>query len=247
MILIRRNLHINYLFFRAGFAREIDKYTDLRGSRILIIAPHPDDEVIGCGGLITRLVAENTIPHIIVMTGGESSLAKSFMINAQDIVTARRGLTRIALGMLGVPEDHLHELNFPDGGISEDSSEVEKLRMLIEVIRPDYVFVPHWGEGWSDHIQTAKIVKKICGEHVIVWEYCVWMQYFYNARKYKLDWKHAAILQMSPIEHKTKLLAMDAYTKPKSPSGCPWSGALPKFFMRVNQGNKELYFLSQID
>lgn len=43
-------------------------------NRPIIIAPHPDDEVIGCGGLIGRLVAEGKAPHIIVMTGGKDPI-----------------------------------------------------------------------------------------------------------------------------------------------------------------------------
>jgi hypothetical protein len=38
--------------------------------KTVIIAPHPDDEVIGCAGLIQVLVERGTPPHVIILTGG---------------------------------------------------------------------------------------------------------------------------------------------------------------------------------
>jgi LmbE family N-acetylglucosaminyl deacetylase/glycosyltransferase involved in cell wall biosynthesis len=235
-----RSLHVKFLYYRANLLNDAAVKTFSSYGNVVIIAPHPDDEVIGCGGLIARLVAEGRPPHIIVMTGGEGSHAGCCPTDAQTIITARRGLTRKALAILGVPESHLHEMNFRDGGISDTYPEVEKLRRLLAQLHPDSVLVPHWGEGWPDHVRTAQIVKDLCDEKVHVWEYCVWMWY-YNVWR-NLDWKHAACLRMSATEHKKKLNAMEAYIKPLAPCGHPWSGVLPKLFVKANQGTKELYF-----
>lgn len=207
---------------------------------ILIIAPHPDDEVIGCGGLIARLVREGNAPHIIVMTSGEASHHGCCDTPDGEIIHARRQLTRNAFTILGVPEENLHELNFPDGGISEDSEELTPLKNLLQKLDPDSILVPHWGEGWPDHVTTARIVKDILPSDTEIWEYCVWMWY-YNVWR-GLDWKNAATLSMTPEEHSMKLKAMDAYTTPLAPCGKPWSGVLPRIFLKANQWNKELYF-----
>lgn len=213
---------------------------ELRGS-ILIIAPHPDDEVIGCGGLIARQVAEGRMPHVIVMTGGEGSHRGCCQMTGEEIKDARRGLTRKALAVLGVTEDHIHELGFPDGGIGEGChKEMEKLKALIETLKPETVLVPHWGEGWLDHVNTAKMVKRMVAGKAEVWEYCVWMWY-YNVWR-GLDWKNAAVLTMTPEEHRLKQEAMDAYIRPLAPCGKPWSGVLPEVFVKAHQGKRELYF-----
>lgn len=208
--------------------------------RVLIVAPHPDDEVIGCGGLISRLVAEGNAPQIVVMTGGEGSHRGCCNLPDEDIKNARRGLTRKALGILGVPGENIHELNFPDGGIDVEKPQVDDLKGLINEIKPHTVFVPHWGEGWPDHVRTAEIVISTISSDIAVYEYCVWMWY-YNVWR-GLDWKNAAILTMSPKEHELKLRAMDAYIKPLAPCGRPWSGVLPDIFVKANQWHKELYF-----
>jgi len=240
-----RKLHIAYLRNRAVCKQEL-----ALPRRALIVAPHPDDEVIGCGGLIARLVDDGRAPHVVVMTGGEGSHRGCCDTPSEDIVKARRGLTRKALFILGVPEENIHELNFPDGKISlAESAEVVQLKAVIANIAPSLagrdgegfsVFVPHWGEGWPDHVNAAKIIKNIMPSTTEVWEYCVWMWY-YNVWR-GLDWRNAAVLRMTPWEHELKLKAMVAYTKPLAPCGKPWSGVLPPLFLKTNQWNNELYF-----
>ncbi len=230
---IFRKAHVAYLRMRCPNQRP-----EFQGT-VLIVAPHPDDEVIGCGGLIARLVEGGNEPQIIVMTGGEGSHGKDFS-ESEAIVKARRSLTRQALSILGVPEQNLHELDFPDGGISAESEQMVRLKELIESIKPDTVLVPHWGEGWPDHVNTAKIVKNLVPSSTDVWEYCVWMWY-YNVWR-GLDWKNASKLSLTPHERELKIKAVDAYIRPMAPDGKPWSGVLPPIFIEANTGNIELYF-----
>lgn len=229
-----RLLHIKYL---QGHKAPVPDFA----KNVLIVAPHPDDEVIGCGGLIARLVAKGRMPHVIVMTGGEGSHRGCCFTASEEISTTRRGLTRKALNVLGVTEDHIHELDFQDGGICEDcNEEIERLKVLIDTLKPETVLVPHWGEGWPDHVNTAQIVKRMVAGKAEVWEYCVWMWY-YNVWR-GLDWKNAAVLTMTQEEHRLKMEAMDAYIRPTAPCGKPWSGVLPAVFVKAHQDNKELYF-----
>lgn len=230
-----RIAHINYIKTRATTLLDLSP----KGA-VLIVAPHPDDEVIGCGGLIARLVKEGNLPHIIVMTGGEGSHEHCCDIDRDNIVKARRGLTRKALEILGVPLDNIHELDYPDGAIDFSRRETNHLKSLIDELRPQSVFVPHWGEGWSDHTRTEQIIMQLMPYETEVYEYCVWMWY-YNVWR-GLDWKNAAVLRMTPEEHRKKREAMDAYTRPLAPCGKPWSGVLPPLFLKANSWNKELYF-----
>lgn len=43
---------------------------EFHGKRIMIISPHPDDEVFGCGGLVSRCVAVGNYPHVAILSGG---------------------------------------------------------------------------------------------------------------------------------------------------------------------------------
>src|SRR3979409_162659 len=75
---------------------------DLRGERLLVLAPHPDDEVIGCGGLVALPLRENRPLHVVVATDGAQ---------AGD-GTQREAESRAALGLLGAAT--VEFLRFPD-------------------------------------------------------------------------------------------------------------------------------------
>jgi hypothetical protein len=207
--------------------------------RTLIVAPHPDDEVLGCGGLITRLAMKGQPPYVIVMTGGGASHMGCCELPDDVVVENRRRLTLRALTILGVPEKNIFFLDFQDGRIDDKDSEMVALQSLLSNLNPEQVFVPHRSEGWSDHVWTARIIKSLIPAAVKVWEYCVWFWY-YNT--WNMDWKQARILKLDARIHALKHKAIDAYITPLAPCGNPWSGVLPKVFIDANSWNKELFF-----
>ena len=212
--------------------------------KTIIIAPHPDDEVIGCAGLIQALVERGTPPHVIILTGGEGSHRGCCDTSAEEIIAARHQLTLKAAATLGLPMSHIHCLHYPDGAVALEHSETEKLQALLSELAPQSVFVPHRGEGWSDHLQAAEIVKHMLkGQDVSIYEYCVWMWY-YNV--WHLDSRNARVLRMSCAQHQRKLQAIDEYVTPLAPCGKPWSGVLPKPFLKAARWSKELYFLVNV-
>lgn len=234
----------------------------LTAKRAVIIAPHPDDEAIGCGGMIQALVKQGTPPHVIILTGGEGSHRGCCDITSEDLIAGRHGLTLKAAETMGLPMANVHCLQYPDGGVALEHPETERLAALLKELKPDAVFVPHRGEGWSDHVRVATIVAQITdyrqqttgGESVYaplscrgvgsespkVYEYCVWMWY-YNVLDFRM--KDAFLLRLSEKQHQLKQKAIEQYVTPTAPCGKPWSGVLPKPFLKATKWNKELYFL----
>lgn len=208
--------------------------------KTVIIAPHPDDEVIGCAGLIQALVDRGMPPHVIILTGGEGSHRGCCDTSAEEIIAARHQLTLKATATLGLPESHIHCLSYPDGGVAIEHPETERLQTLLSELAPQSVFVPHRGEGWSDHLQAAEIAKALMEDSsVSIYEYCVWMWY-YNV--WRLDSRNARLLRMARAQHQRKLQAVDAYVTPLAPCGKPWSGVLPEPFLKAARWSRELYF-----
>src|SRR5881275_2502629 len=82
---------------------------DLRGERLLVLAPHPDDEVIGCGGLVALHLREGRKVRVVVVTDGGQAGDPA----------ARQGESRAALASLGDAE--VQFLNFPDRQLAESS------------------------------------------------------------------------------------------------------------------------------
>lgn len=207
---------------------------------ISVIAPHPDDETIGCAGLIQQLLGAGKRVDIIYMTGGGKSHSGCCDIDETTLIENRRNLARESAVILKLPQENLHFLDYPDGGIAYDCEETGKLNRLLKELKPDAVFIPHKGEGWIDHIKTGEIVKSLLHDNkTAIYEYCVWFWY-YNV--WNIDWKNARTVAMTKEQHDKKLQAMDAYTKPLAPCGKPWSGVLPEVFLWANQWKKELYF-----
>ena len=207
----------------------------------LIVAPHPDDEVLGCAGLVQRLLSAGRQVDVVILSGGGKSHAGCCGIDEAELIGNRRQLSRRAAGIIGLPPERLHFLDYPDGSIAFDNAETGKLRQLMAELKPDAVFVPHRGEGWSDHLAAAEIARRLTEDDkaVRLFEYCVWFWY-YNT--WDIDWRQARVLKMLPKENRIKQQAIDAYVKPLALCGRPWSGVLPRVFVNACRWNKELYF-----
>ena len=207
---------------------------------VMVLAPHPDDEVFGCAGLMARALKEGKDVHVAVMSGGAGSHRGCCGTDEQAIVCNRRKLTVNACRLLGLDSDRILFLDFKDGAIGEDDTEnMDRLKEFVRQVNPDNVFVPHNGEGWADHLATRRIGLALAPEHAQVWEYCVWMWYY---RQKSLDWASARSLRMDKEEHARKLAAIREYTDPCAPCGNPWSGVLPPLFVKANSTDTELFF-----
>lgn len=229
-----RTIRLPIIRIRTSFRSKL-----VTGKRILLVAPHPDDEIIGCAGLIQQTLKTGKKIDVVILTGGGKSHSNCCNIDEDTLIETRRKLSRKAAQIVGLPLEHLHFLNYPDGGISYKNRETERLKQLIEELSPEAIFIPHKGEGWSDHVEAGNVIRKLKLSGIQLYEYCVWFWY-YNV--WNIDWENAYCIKMTPEQHKIKLKAMQAYITPTAPCGKPWSGVLPEVFIKANQWNKELYF-----
>lgn len=206
---------------------------------VVIIAPHPDDEVFGCGGLIAKLIELGVNVSVIFLTKGEA-IAKG---NMEDIIVAeRKKLSIDALRILGLDDSRVYYLDFEDGNISkDDEKEVQKLKVLIENISPDTVFYPHMFEGSPDHEIASDIVASLSlGFAVNMYFYCVWLWHHASISKlFRLKFYKSCYLQ---IDRNLKLRASAVYSEAKTNEGMYYSGRLPKLFLEVVNQDKELFF-----
>ena len=114
-------------------------------SNTLIIAPHPDDEILGCGGTIKKLSASGTMVVVLVATRG-----KKEMYSEERILNVRNE-ARNAHKILGVAETRFLDFPAPD---LDRVSLAEISGAIYEVIR-EYdiatVYLPHYGDIHHDH------------------------------------------------------------------------------------------------
>ncbi len=211
------------------------------GDNIVIISPHPDDEVLGCGGMITYLRQNRRKVSVIFLTHGEH-LTKS--IDEETLANERRNLTDRAMLAIGEPVDDISFLNFGDGKINAENPEVSRLIKILDRIEPSAIFIPHHFEGWNDHVQANLIIHSyIKGKQIKIYEYCVWFWYTMPFDKiFSIRWRDARIFKMSRRIRNTKLNAIHIYTDAKNNEGMPFSGNLPKIMLKSCSWRHEIYF-----
>ncbi|MGI6163457.1 MAG: PIG-L deacetylase family protein [Bacillota bacterium] len=116
--------------------------------RLMVVAPHPDDEVLGAGGTIARYSAEGNDVIVVVVTKGESTLFDPDIID-----TGRREALK-AHSQLGVEETIF--MDFPAARL--DSVEHHSLNsafaQIMSKVRPEVVFLPFPGDIHKDHRLT---------------------------------------------------------------------------------------------
>lgn len=104
----------------------------VRNRPLLVISPHPDDESLGCGGLIGWAIASGLPVTIVFLTDGERSHEGSQMFPPQALARLRRMEAVAAAAKLGVAEHQLHFLGLPDGGmVHMDDDALEAIRFSL--------------------------------------------------------------------------------------------------------------------
>ncbi len=88
--------------------------TILGGRNPLVLAPHPDDESLGCGGLLAECVANGAHPHVLVLTDGAGSHPNSLKYPAARLRALREQETLAAVRRLGLARDQVGFLGLRD-------------------------------------------------------------------------------------------------------------------------------------
>lgn len=142
------------------------------GRRAVVLAPHPDDETIGCGGTVARLAGMGTQITVAVATSGEFSVAEPGQ--AERVAGIRQSEAASACRILDTRPPVF--LGLPDGVLSEHLPDLtSKLEELIESTAPDVVFVPWPLDGHPDHgALSAALAPVRLPESCEVWCYEVW-------------------------------------------------------------------------
>lgn len=130
----------------------------VRSESALIVAPHYDDEVLGCGGLAAQLAASGAAVRVLFLTDGGGGVEK---IGDRDAYRARRREEAAgavaALGAAGCDS-----LGIPDGALDRHLPEVEHgLRRALLTQRPDLLLVPHPLEVTRDHQAAFAAVHRL--------------------------------------------------------------------------------------
>ena len=126
-------------------------------SVILVIAPHPDDETLGCGGTLLRHKTDGDAIHWLIVTDIDEETGFS-----KDRVQARdKEITAVAEAF---GFDTVTRLGFPTTGLDAAplTDIITKIAKVFDAIAPEVVYLPFPGDIHSDHRQTFEAASACC-------------------------------------------------------------------------------------
>ena len=184
------------------------------GRRVVIVAPHPDDEVLAVGGLLAQLAPLSREMLIVAVTDGTASHPASTVWPAQRLAQERPLESRRAWERLGLDVDgsaHAVRLGFADGGLRSSCGLLA--RTLSALLRPtDVVFTTWRHDGHPDHEATGQAcaaAAACCGARLI--EVPVWAWHWAEPGDARLPWHRAMRLALDPAIRQMKRTSVEAF------------------------------------
>jgi N-acetylglucosamine malate deacetylase 1 len=189
----------------------------------LIIAPHQDDETLGCGGLIALKCAQSVQVGVAFLTDGSGSHP-----NYPNLKSIRQQEALNALTSLGVEASKIHFLEQPDGQLAHLSetnydSLLKRFSEILEQFHPQEIYVTYQKDGHPDHETSAKLVKDTVdsmGLETEIFQYPIWSLWTLSLlSSYTDDTDKKLIAYRMPIRStlSQKKQAMTAYQSQCSP------------------------------
>ncbi len=153
--------------------------------KVIVFAPHPDDETWGCGGTIAKKISEGYEVLVVVMTDGRYAFLHMLGIDSnptpEELKEIRKEEVKRATKILGVPEENLVFLDFVDGTLENEEEEAEE--KVTEILRkkgPVEVYLPYKKDCHPDHQAAYRIVTnsiRRLGISTVTYQYSILHKY----------------------------------------------------------------------
>jgi len=181
-----------------------------RARRVAVLAPHPDDDVIGCGGTLRKHCLAGDAVTVIYLTDGARGRDHAAPPDPETAAERRREASEAA-GILGIQD--LRFLDFTDGELSPGTETAERILLELERVNPRAVFLPFLLDAHRDHRAAnrafAQAVRR-WKEPMDVYAYEVWTPLPANRlvdiSSVAADKERASRMHASQMEH-TDLVA----------------------------------------
>jgi LmbE family N-acetylglucosaminyl deacetylase len=162
----------------------------------VIVAAHPDDEVLGLGGAISVLAERGVRLRIVVATDGEASHPLSRTATASRLAVVRRAEDQASLAAVGADGAEIVRLGLADGGL--DDAHAELTSRLRELTSGFQICAAPWsGDVHPDHESTGRAALAACeAADAELWQYPVWMWHWAAPGDESVPWQRAARIEL---------------------------------------------------
>ena len=183
--------------------------------RIVVLAAHPDDEALGAAGLVATATRAGIRVDLVVATDGEGSHPDSPTLPPSELAEVRHAEALEAARAMAVPQERLHRLRLPDGGVEAHVEQVT--RVVVELVGDgaDCVVVAPWRQdGHPDHEAMgragAAAARRTGAE---LWEFPIWFWHFGRPqeapwgllRPFRLDQTAEAVKARAIAAHRSQV------------------------------------------
>ena len=159
-------------------AAELDQW-----GTVLVVAPHQDDESLGCGGTIALLRQANVPVHVVFVSDGSMSHPNSQKFPMGRLIELREQEAIKALALLSVNEGELSFMRLKDSmvpskGTTGYESAVDKFSDILYTIKPQTILVPWQRDPHQDHCAAWQITDEAIRrveKPVRTLEYLIWL------------------------------------------------------------------------
>jgi LmbE family N-acetylglucosaminyl deacetylase len=179
--------------------------------RLVVVAPHPDDEVLACGGLLAQHVAARGRCLIVALTDGEAFDGTLAPSDRGRVVLCRQREREAGLRRLGVTDPHIQLLGLPDGALCRRESVIE--RALHALLRDGDVLVTTWEhDGHPDHEAAGRSTRRVAAQTgLAVLSAPVWMWHWARPDDPRVPWSRLVSLSLTDEQRQRKQAALAAH------------------------------------
>ena len=178
---LRKFLGFSLFFSSTKFNHHLEVLNSLPYKQVLVLSPHPDDDVFGLGGTITKLISTGAEISVAYFCDGSGGVAEVGGKRNLDLIELRRNEAKKAGEILKISEQVF--FGYPDGKLSAGTSVNLALDDLIKRVKPDIIFVPSFLDNHPDHRAVNEILINVLSQEKFeggIWAYEVWTPIFAN-------------------------------------------------------------------
>ena len=179
-------------------------------SSIVVIAPHPDDESLGVGGLIAECAARAISVRVVVVTDGGASHPKASEAQRSALIGQRQQEAIAAVAVLA-PDADAQFLGIHDGYVRENRTGLHSaLSTLFSTLDASTLVIAPWpGDGHRDHRITGEVTREVArAAGLRLLEYPIWLWHWGTPDDPRMPWQHCVQFSLSEPALAAKLHAI---------------------------------------
>jgi N-acetylglucosamine malate deacetylase 1 len=148
----------------------------------LVVAPHPDDETLGCGGVLAKITRAGGTVYVLFVTDGSASHPGHPVLSPVRLAALRRDEARAATGALGIKWHNVFFLDTPDGtlaslDLAHTDEVVAKIADILTKTTAEVLLLTYRHDGSTDHEASIAIVQealRLTGQQPQILEFPIW-------------------------------------------------------------------------